>query len=289
MPELPEVETIRRDLEETVQGRRITGVFLYVPAVVRHPDPEAFVRDMVGKRIEGAERRGKHLLIRLSGGWVWAVHLMLEGQLLYMDGDEPVASGTKLSVQLDNCFQLRLRDVVDLAKVALAPEDAIASVLGLSKLGPEPMEPAFTFERFEERLKGRTGMIKPLLMNQAVMAGVGNLYADEALFRARIHPERKASTLTPDERRRLYTELRAVLEEGIRYRGTSGKRGLYRDLWGRKGQYQERLQVFRRQGEACPGCPGKVELIRVGGRATHVCPSCQLKEPAPVAPRGWAR
>ncbi len=283
MPELPEVETIRRDLEETVVGRRITGVYLYVPQVVRYPEPEAFVRDLVGKRILGAERRGKHLLIRLSEGWVWAVHLMLEGQLLYMDGDEPVAGSTKFSVQLDNGFQLRLRDVVDLAKVALAPEGAIVSVLGLAKLGPEPLEPEFTFERFQERLKGRSGMIKPLLMNQEVLAGVGNLYADEALFRARIHPERKVKTLTPVELKKLYTEVLAVLREGIRYRGTSGKRGLYRDLWGRKGQYQERLQVFRREGEACPGCAGKVELIRVGGRATHLCPSCQLKEPAVVA------
>lgn len=283
MPELPEVETIRRDLEDAVTGRRITGVFLYEPRVVRHPEPEAFVRELRGKQILGAERRGKHLLIRLSDGWALAVHLMLEGQLLYQEAEEPFASRTKLALSLDNGFQLRLRDVVDLARVALAPLPDLDALLGLSRLGPEPLEPEFTLERFLGRLKGRRGMIKPLLMNQEVLAGVGNLYADEALFRARIHPERKANTLTDAEWRRLYEEVLAVLREGIAYRGTSGKRGMYRDLWGRKGRYQERLQVFRREGEACPGCPGTVAVMRVGGRATHYCPSCQLKEPAAVA------
>jgi formamidopyrimidine-DNA glycosylase len=283
MPELPEVETIRRDLEDAVTGRRITGVFLYEPRVVRHPEPEAFVRELRGKQILGAERRGKHLLIRLSDGWALAVHLMLEGQLLYQEAEEPFASRTKLALSLDNGFQLRLRDVVDLARVALAPLPDLDALLGLSRLGPEPLEPEFTLERFLGRLKGRRGMIKPLLMNQEVLAGVGNLYADEALFRARIHPERKANTLTDAEWRRLYEEVLAVLHEGIAYRGTSGKRGMYRDLWGRKGRYQERLQVFRREGEACPGCPGTVAVMRVGGRATHYCPSCQLKEPAAVA------
>jgi formamidopyrimidine-DNA glycosylase len=283
MPELPEVETLRRDLEDAVVGRRITGVFLYEPRVLRHPAPEAFVRELRGKRILGAERRGKHLLIQLSGGWVLAVHLMLEGQLLYQEAEEAIAPRTKLALSLDNGFQLRLRDVVDLARVALAPLPDLEALLGLSRLGPEPLDPEFTLERFLGRLQGRKGMIKPLLMNQEVLAGVGNLYADEALFRARIHPERKANTLSDAERRRLYEEVLAVLREGIAYRGTSGKRGMYRDLWGRKGRYQERLQVFRREGEACPGCRGTVAVMRVGGRATHYCPSCQLKEPAAVA------
>ena len=282
MPELPEVETIRRDLEDAVIGRRITGVYLYEPRVVRHPEPEAFVRELRGKRILGAERRGKHLLIRLSDGWVWAVHLMLEGQLLYQEAEAPVASRTKLAVQLDNGYQLRVRDVVDLARVALVTSEERDAVLGLGKLGPEPLEPDFTVDRFLSRLKGRKGMIKPLLMNQEVLAGVGNLYADEALFRARIHPERKADTLTDAEKRKLYAEVLAVLREGIEARGTSGKRGMYRDLWGHRGRYQERLQVFRREGEPCQGCPGTVEVIRVGGRASHYCPSCQFKAPTPV-------
>lgn len=283
MPELPEVETLRRDLEDAVVGRRITQVYLYVPAVVRFPDPEGFVEELLGRTLMGAERRGKHLLIRLSDGWVWAVHLMLEGQFLYVEAQAPVASGTKLAVSLDNGFQLRLLDPLDLAKVAVAPAAEIARVLGLDKLGPEPLDPGFTFERFLERLRGRRGMIKPLLTNQAILAGVGNLYADEALFRARIHPARKANTLTPAELRRLYTEVLAVLREGIAHRGTTAKGSLYRDLWGHAGCYQERLRVFRREGEACFGCSGEVAVIRVGGRATHVCPSCQRETPVVTA------
>jgi formamidopyrimidine-DNA glycosylase len=278
MPELPEVETLRRDLEDAVVGRRITAVYLYEPRVVRHPEPEAFVRQLMGKRILGAERRGKHLLIRLSDDCIWAVHLMLEGQFLYQEAEMPIASRIKLAVQLDNGFQLRLRDVVDMARTALVSTAERDAVLGLDAMGPEPLDPAFSVDRFLERLKGRSGMIKPLLMNQAFLAGVGNLYADEALFRARIHPERKANTLSDAERRRLYEVLLQVLREGIAARGTSGKRGMYRDLWGNKGHYQEQLRVFRREGEPCPGCPGTVALIRVGGRATHLCPSCQLKE-----------
>ncbi len=283
MPELPEVETLRRDLEDAVIGRRVTGVMLYEPRAVRHPEPEVFVSRLRGKRIVGVDRRGKHLLIALTDGWVWAVHLMLEGQFLYQEATEPFAARTKLAVGLDNGFQLRLRDVVDLAWTALVTARERDALLGLDALGPEPLEPTFTPERFLACLEGRRGMIKPLLMNQKILAGVGNLYADEALFRARIHPERKANTLTDGEKRMLYTALLEVLREALAHRGTSGKRGMYRDLWGRKGGFQDRLRVFRREGEACPGCPGKVELIRVGGRATHYCPSCQLKNPAEVA------
>lgn len=282
MPELPEVETIRRDLEDTVLGRRISGVYLYEPRIVRHPDPEGFVRELKGKRIVGTSRRGKQLLIALSDGWVWAVHLMLEGQFLYQEAEDPLASRTKLAVQLDNGFQLRLRDVVDLARTAVMPASEVERVLGLGALGPEILEPGFSEERFLACLAGRRGMIKPLLMNQKILAGVGNLYADEALFRARIHPERKAASLSEGEKRRLYRELVALLREAIAARGTSGPRGMYRDLWGRKGSFQEQLRVFRRQGESCPGCPGKVDVIRVAGRATHFCPGCQLKEPAKV-------
>jgi formamidopyrimidine-DNA glycosylase len=279
MPELPEVETLRRDLEDAVIGRRITAVYLYEPRIVRYPEPGAFVSELVGKRILGASRRGKHLLIQLSDDRILAIHLMLEGQLFYQEEAEPIASRTKLAIALDNGFQLRLRDVVDLARVAVVTREERDAVLGLDALGPEPLDPSFTLERFLACLAGRRGMIKPLLTNQAIMAGVGNLYADEALFRARIHPERKANTLSDAERRALYTALREVLREGVANRGTTGKGGMYRDLWGRKGRYQDHLGVFRREGEPCRGCPGKVDVIRVGGRATHLCPSCQLKEP----------
>lgn len=275
MPELPEVETIRRDLAAAVRGRRITGATLYQPLVLRHPTPTEFVSHLRGKTIEAIDRKAKYLLLRLSDDWLWVVHLMLEGQLLYQPAEAPIAGETKLIVSLDNGCQLRLRDVVGLARTYLLRGGEELPELHLWELGPEPLAPGFTFERFLERLRGRSGMIKPLLLDQHVIAGVGNLYADEVLFRARLHPKRKANTLTPEELSRLYEALIGVLQEAVAHRGTSAPRSLYRDLWGRKGGHQDYLQVFRKRGEPCPGCAGAVQEIRVGGRATFVCPSCQ--------------
>lgn len=282
MPELPEVETIRRDLMSVVRGRRITGVTLVEPLVVKHPDPGAFVGGLAGQTIDEVERRAKYLLLHLRSGSSWVVHLMLEGQFFYQPAGTALASDIKLVVQLDDGHQLVLRDVVGLARTFLATEDELHSVLKLDELGPEPLESEFTYAAFLSRLKRRTGMIKPLLLDQKVMAGIGNVYADEALFRARLHPKRKANTLTDQELRRLYTAIREVLSEGIAHRGTSATRGLYRDLWGQKGHYQDHLTVFRRKGMPCPGCEGTVEQIQVGGRSTFVCPSCQPETKALV-------
>lgn len=275
MPELPEVETIRRDLLSVVRGRRITGVTLVEPLSVKHPDPGGFVSGLTGQTIADVERHAKYLQLRLRSGLSWVVHLMLEGQLFYQPAGTALGTDVKLVVHLDDGRQLVLRDVVGLARTFLVTEDELDSVLKLDELGPEPLEPEFTYECFLGRLHRRTGMIKPLLLDQKVIAGIGNVYADEALFRARIHPKRKANTLKEAELKRLYTAIGEVLRAGIRYRGTSATRGLYRDLWGEKGHYQDHLAVFRRQGKPCPGCQGTVEQIQVAGRSTFLCPSCQ--------------
>ncbi len=275
MPELPEVETIRRDLSAAVCGRRITGVTLMEPLVVRHPDPGAFVRGLTGQAIADVERRAKYLLMRLSSGAYWVVHLMLEGQFFFRPAGVAFDADTKLVVQLDDDHQLVLRDVVGYARTFLASPSELVTVLKLDALGPEPLAPDFTYACFKGQLQGRRGMIKPLLLDQKVVAGIGNLYADEALFRARIHPRRKVNTLSEPELAALYRAIRAVLQEGIAYRGASAARGLYRDIWGEKGRYQDELRVFRRRGKPCRGCEGAVEQIDVGGRATFVCPSCQ--------------
>lgn len=275
MPELPEVETIRRDLQSEVVGRRITAVYLQDPEILKHPDEERFLITLQGKTIEGIDRQAKYLLIRLSGGWVWVVHLMLEGQLLYLPEDANWLPETKLVVTLDNGYQLRVRDFVGYAKTLLLHEEELYTVLKLRLLGPEPIHPSFTFEVFRNRLRGRKGMIKPLLLNQQIMAGLGNIYADEALFLAGLHPGRKVTSLSETEFRRLYEAVVKVLKDGIEHRGTSAVRGLYRDIWGKKGSHQEHLRVFRRKGQPCPGCEGTVEQIVVSGRQTFVCPCCQ--------------
>jgi formamidopyrimidine-DNA glycosylase len=200
---------------------------------------------------------------------------MLEGQLLYLPDDASWLPETKLTVQLDNGHQLRMRDFVGYAKTMLLREEELGTVLKLTLLGPEPLHPSFTFGVFRSRLKGRTGMIKPLLLNQQIIAGIGNIYADEALFLAGLHPGRKASSLNETELKRLYDAIVQVLKDGIAHRGTSAVRGLYRDLWGKKGSHQEHLHVFRRKGQPCPGCAGQVEQIVVSGRQTFLCPACQ--------------
>ncbi|HEY9855319.1 MAG TPA: bifunctional DNA-formamidopyrimidine glycosylase/DNA-(apurinic or apyrimidinic site) lyase [Stenomitos sp.] len=287
MPELPEVETLRRDLLSVVCGRRITAVTLVEPLVVKHPDPGDFVRGLTGQTIDDVERHAKYLQLHLRSGSSWVVHLMLEGQFFYQPSGTALASDIKLVVQLDDGHQLVLRDVVGLARTFLVTEEELDTVLKFDALGPEPLEPGFTYACFLSRLHRRTGMIKPLLLDQKVIAGIGNVYADEALFRARLHPKRKANTLTESELKRLYASIREVLQEGVQHRGTSATRGLYRDIWGQKGHYQDRLAVFRRQGKACTGCQGNVEQIQVGGRATFICPSCQVEAvPSAAGARG---
>lgn len=275
MPELPEVETIRRGLVEEVVGRRITGAHLLAPWILKAPAPEDFLSAIAGRTVERVDRAAKYLLLELSDGWVWVVHLMLEGQLLYVEPGEATKPDTMLVVDLDNGMQLRLRDVTGYARIQLLQREEVRSTLKLDALGPEPIDPAFSFEVFASRLARRKGMVKPLLLNQQVIAGLGNIYVDEALYRARIHPARKVDTLDDEERHRLYEAVVHVLHEGIKNRGTSARGGRYRDLWGKKGAHQEHLQVFRRQGRPCPDCNGVVEKTTLGGRSTFYCPSCQ--------------
>lgn len=275
MPELPEVETIRRDICETVLGRRLTVVSLLVPEAVQHPNPGQFVVGLTGRTLVAAERVAKYLLLELDNGRYWAVHLSLEGRLLLQDEDSALANGTLLVASLDNGQQLVLRDPVSYTKTYLLDAEDVGTVLRLHEFGPEPVAPGFTEALLRERLAGRRGMIKPLLLNQRIIAGVGNIYVDEALFKARIHPVRKANTLTDREWHDLHAALVEVLSQGITNRGTTAPGGLYRDLFGRKGKHQSKLQVFRREGDPCPRCATAIERTTVGGRPTFYCPHCQ--------------
>lgn len=275
MPELPEVETIRRDLQKEVVGRTIQSAMIQSPWIVKDMAPEDFLILLRGKTIERIDRQAKYLLIRLSEGYVWVVHLMLEGQLLYLPADEPIKINTHMLVELDNGYHLRIRDVTGYVRTQILPATQVAAQLKLTLLGPEPIAPTFSFDRFLERFQDRKGMIKPLLLNQRIIAGVGNIYADEALYLARIHPARKVNTLSTKEMHRLYTALSDVIRMGIKHRGTTASGGMYRDIWGKKGNHQEFLQVFRRTGKPCGACEGEVVKTEIGGRSTFYCPACQ--------------
>ncbi len=269
MPELPEVETIARGLREPLVGRRFTGLRVGWENLVARPTVEEFERGLVGQRILGVKRRGKYLVFALSGGESLIVHLRMTGRLLIKNSGDQPDKHDYLIFELDDGRELRFNNVRKLGRVYLVDDED--EVMG--RLGPEPLDDDFTSADFPALLSGRRGMIKPLLLNQRFMAGIGNIYADEALFAARIHPERKADTLTASEIERLYHAIRRVLAQGIRNRGTTFSD--YLDAEGREGRNQEYLRVFRRTGQPCPRCGTPIERTVVGGRGTYFCPKCQ--------------
>lgn len=283
MPELPEIETIRRDLAGSVLNRRVTEARVLDPALVRAPAPEAFASELHHRTLRDAGRRGKYLLVGLDDGRTWAMHLSLEGRLLLVAADAPLEDGTRLAVTLDDGRELRLWDKVSYATTALGDARALAELFHLDRLGPEPTSPDFTREAFRERFAARRVMVKPTLLDQRVVAGVGNIYADESLWRARVHPTRKANALDDGEWTALHRALVDVMAEAVAHRGTSAPGGLYRDLYGRKGEHQAHLSVFRRAGKPCPRCGSTIVRTEVGGRATFHCPACQRPDAARAA------
>ncbi|MHB1007086.1 MAG: bifunctional DNA-formamidopyrimidine glycosylase/DNA-(apurinic or apyrimidinic site) lyase [Chloroflexota bacterium] len=273
MPELPEVETIKNDLRELVLGRQVMGLDLRDPLLVRRPSPEAFVARLKGQTIVSADRVAKALLIRLSSGDYFVVQLMITGQLLLAKPADAVAENTRLILDLDDARQLRMNDENGYAKVQLLSPDDLAGALKLDELGPDPTAPDFTLERFRQLIAGRRGRVKSLLLDQHFLAGMGNIYVDEALFRAGILPTRVANGLSPDEITSLYAAIREVLFTGIAKRGTTI--ATYRDVLGRKGRFQEEFKVFRHGGKPCYVCGTPIVVEQLGGRDTHFCPHCQ--------------
>ncbi|TMD52196.1 MAG: bifunctional DNA-formamidopyrimidine glycosylase/DNA-(apurinic or apyrimidinic site) lyase [Chloroflexi bacterium] len=273
MPELPEVETLATDLRPLVVGRRVTGVDLRFPTIVRHPEPEAFARDLPGQTIEALERRGKYLLLRLGGGAVFVVHLGMTGQLLHKLPEDPSRPHTHAVLDLDNGTQLRYSDVRRFGRLLLGTEEDLVAARKLPRLGPEPLAPEFTARELYRRLHGRRAPLKVLLLDQSVLAGVGNIYADESCYRARIRPDRPAGRLSMERVKRLHAAVRESLQMGIDNRGSSVDD--YVDLYGAKGRQQEELQVYGRGGKPCFNCGRPLTLVRIGGRATVFCRRCQ--------------
>lgn len=273
MPQLPEAETIKEDLRELVVGSKILGAELLASNLVEQTPPEEFARHLVGVRITGARRRAKHIMLDLDSGDSLDLQLKLAGQLLLVPPVEIPESDVMLVFHLDDERKLYLRDELRLTRVRLfGPGDSTEE---LSDLGPEPLEEGFSVEYLRRSLGGRRSRIKPLLMEQRLVAGIGNIYADEILYDARIHPRRKASTLSTDECRALHTAIQENLEAGIEHRGTTVQ--FHRDLLNRPGEHQDYLRVFERGGQPCPECGGKVAQEQVGGRTTYYCPECQIE------------
>jgi formamidopyrimidine-DNA glycosylase len=275
VPELPEVETIKRNLRELVVGSRVEDAEILSPALVEEPSAEEFVRRLRGSGIAGARRRAKHLVIDLDSGDALVLQLKIGGQLLLVPPVEEPTTALMLVLRLDGDRSLFLRDETGFTRARLL--DAAALEGRFADLGPEPLDDGFHAGYLREKLGGRRARIKGLLLDQKVVSGVGNIYVDEALFDARIHPTRKANTLTEGEWTRLQAAVEENLAAGIEHRGTTFS--LYRDVLGRKGHHQDHLKVFVRAGKPCPGgCGGKVVREKVGGRATFLCPACQPED-----------
>jgi formamidopyrimidine-DNA glycosylase len=269
MPELPEVETIKRDLWPRLVGRTITAIKVGWEGCVDRPSLRDFCDQVTGRRVEDVTRRGKFLVLSLSGDRTLLVHLRMTGSLRIKDPADPWETHARLAFGLDDGRELRFVNVRKFGRLYLVRDPA--EVLG--ELGPEPLDDGFTVDAFRALFEGRRGRIKPLLLDQRFIAGLGNIYVDEALFRARIHPQQIAGSLTSEELGGLYDAIREVLAEGISDQGTT--RSDYVRPDGTEGTHQERLWVSGKAAEPCPRCGTEIERLVVGGRGTYVCPRCQ--------------
>jgi formamidopyrimidine-DNA glycosylase len=275
VPELPEVETIRRQLEPWVTGRTVKRARVFDPLTVAPLSPAGFVRRMAGRRIKTLTRRGKYLFFELSGGGALMVHLRMTGRLTRFDaGEAHPGKGTRhlrLILELDDGSAVTLHDQRRFGKALILSRDECETLS--RRIGPEPLEREFNARSLAEILRNRKRAVKSVLLDQQLIAGIGNIYADEALFRAGIHPERPAGEISLEETERLVRAIKQTLRDAIRLEGSSID--TYRTAGGRRGRFQETFRVHRRAGEPCPACGGTVVKIRVGGRGTYFCPACQ--------------
>jgi formamidopyrimidine-DNA glycosylase len=273
VPELPEVETIARQLRNAfhLPGRSFADVLIGWERTVATPAPESFRQRLAGQRIEEVGRRGKFLTFALSEGDYLLIHLRMTGQLLVERATIALESHphNRLLFLLDDERQLLFRDQRKFGRVYLVGDPQ--EVLG--ELGPEPLDEDFSAADFAGLVGQRKATVKPLLLNQQVIAGIGNIYADEALFVAGIHPQRRANSLSAGELRRLYAAIRRVLSAAIEQGGSSVDD--YRRADGSLGEHQEELLVYGRAGEPCPRCGTPISRITVGGRGSHFCSRCQ--------------
>lgn len=264
MPELPEVETIVRGLRGPLVGRTFTGVTVLWPNSIKTPISELEQR-LPGQRIEAITRRAKYLQFHLSGGDILFIHLKMSGELLVESSSDPLHPHVRTIFNLDNAHQLRFKDMRKFGRVYLVRDPG--EVAG--KLGPEPLADDFTPEDFKTLFRRKKGRLKPLLLNQEFIAGIGNIYADESCFLAGLDPCRPVDTLSAGELEKLYQAIRQALTAGITFKGAS------LDEVYHGGEFQEHFQVYGRTGEPCLTCGAPIMRIVLGGRSTHFCPNCQ--------------
>lgn len=274
MPELPEVETVRRGLERHLTGRTLGAARVLVAKMLKgtFSDPTAFSERLRGARVETVGRRGKHLIITLDSGYHLLFHLNMRGQLLVTPSETPEGKYLAAAFPLDDGNDLRFHDMWTWGEMRLVSREELTAHPALSGMGPEPFSEEWTPQCFTTGLARRPKtVIKAVLLDQSLVAGVGNIYADESLYRAGVHPLRPAASLTETETERLHREIRAVLREATDGGGTTSDD--YVDTEGQVGRYMPR--VYDRNGQPCLSCGQPLTKIRVTGRGTVYCASCQ--------------
>ncbi|HNW96267.1 MAG TPA: bifunctional DNA-formamidopyrimidine glycosylase/DNA-(apurinic or apyrimidinic site) lyase [Candidatus Paceibacterota bacterium] len=301
MPELPEVETIVRDLRKKIIGRKIESAWFDSPfqvsceeiwegksRFVKAPKLSEFSKQIKGLKIIDVQRRAKNILIYFSADKMLLIHQKMTGHLLYgkwsmMDGklksslsgamQDRVNDFIHFILYFENGWQLALSDMRKFAKVIFASKESIENLKEIKELGPEPLEKNFDFKKFEKIIGNKAGKIKQILMDPYVIAGIGNIYSDDILWEAQIHPFRSAKSLDKKELKKIFLAIKKILTQAVKLRGTSISD--YRDVEGKKGYYVEKRRVYRREGEKCFRCKSEIKRVKMGGRSAHFCPKCQ--------------
>jgi len=270
MPELPEIETIKRQLNKEIKGKKIKKVEVYFPKLVKYPLKK--FKDLVkGVKINNISRRAKLLIIELSNNYCLVIHLKLSGQII-LNGQKN--KQTHLIYYFADGMKLLHNDLRKFGFVKIVSKDKLADFFVKEKFGPEPLFRKFTLELFRKiLLKRKKSKIKLLLMDQKFIAGIGNIYSDEILFFARVLPERRVKTLKNTEIKRIFQKIKKILPEAIKRHGTSSRD--YFDAYGKKGNYVSLLKVYQRKDKPCLLCKTKIKRIKMGGRSAHFCSKCQ--------------
>ena len=277
MPELPEVETVRARLEPVLTGRRFRRVEINDPRLVRPYEPAEVAAELEGERVTAVERRGKYLIVQFESGRALLIHLRMTGSFRHSDDGLAHDPHRRAVVTLDNGSDVAYRDVRRFGTWLLLEPGELEPYL-TARLAEEPLDALFTAARLGERLAGRRAPIKAALLDQRTLAGIGNIYADEALWRARIHPLRPGGSLDRNELRRLHRGIRAALDQGIAREGSTLRDYALPD--GAAGSMQDEFRVYGRGGEPCDRCGTAIVKTRVAGRGTWFCPSCQPAQAA---------
>jgi len=278
--ELPEVEVMRRDLEKDVVGRRIKSAEVKssknaMRAIRRHKTRKEFTAHLTGHKITKVERRGKYLLLTLDGGDVLVAHFGMSGRFMRGTGRVAIEPHTHVVLTFQQGGDLRFVDPRTFGELFVSSTDEVGKVKELQHLAIDPLDQVFTWPTFQYLLAQRGAKMKPLMMDQKFISGLGNIYSDEVLFHAGIRFDRLSDTLSSQEVRRLYRAIQEIIQEAIKLRGTTLEDEAYVDLFGKPGEYQNELKVYGRDGLPCRRCRTPIQSVKIAQRSAYFCPQCQ--------------